>query len=1717
MCGCGGSDGFDVRRAAVMAVVALVLVGSVARGEPASYVWVEAEEPASANFEFDTGAGKAHLLSGRKWLLRFVSKEEVSEQLPEEGFLLSYDLEVPEDGEYEVWARVGLEWIRSSFEWRIGQGNWHRAGRDEQTTNVMELAEWNEVAWLYLGRAALKGGAADLRVRYREPNPGDDGRIVIALDCFVLTRGHFFPEGNLKPGQAYTGEADAAAAAHVFQFPEPAGPADRVRLKLSGLWQVARYDDSDMDKGTYVPVQSLPSPHEYPLRWMGIEVPGSLWDKDETVFAHRVLYRTRVDVPPAYEGRGFHLHFSGTNWIVSVFVNGELAGTHRGVWIPWDLDISDYVAPGEVNEIAVAVKGPYYAVDTKYYQPDRDLDYQRNRPRTRQSWVYYVAPIYPSTKGDGNGVDYGIVNPVTLVATGDAYTEDVFIKPSVRRKRLEADVTVLNTRDTERKFQVRCDAVYDRDDRVEKSFGPVDVTVRSESTAVVTVAGDWADPKLWWPAPDPHLYRLRTTVLEDGKPVDVQEELFGFREVTVRGPGIYINGVRRNFWNWVNVRGRTWDPQQWLRMFSEEGNRFTRFSRNRHTSAFLPTREERLEFYDRNGIAGRLCSMIDGMFINCVLGNRSRNPVTDEPLLYQNDPVWEGFKRHMDQLTRAYRNHPSVIFYQVENELVYITGMNIYGAYLDRIEELMNEVIEVARMNDPTRPYTVGGAGDLSGKLEINSPHYPAGSLDWYPENAYTLDKYATKISRWPWDRRKPWVVGESAFARELGYGSYVLGDEVFRSRHDANRGKAGYLRMLYGGYRWAGVAGFFPWDNLWNHEDAQKVFSDLCAIPRKQTHRLRAGEKNDLLFKIMNDTLSRERVTFEWTYEAGGSKIAGQAVTMRIEPGFGEQATLTIEAPETDARLDGTLSLNVTQPGAKDYVDVRSVPVLPRVRALDVKAPVTVLDRSGKLEAFLTATGTRFDGIEKLADAGPKTGLLLIGPDTLTPAEAFGQDILAFAARGGCVIVLEQEVPAGGGSLPAPLTTTTHQGGYAHPKALGTSVFRDLGKEDLIDWAAGHPTYKNVYRKPTQGARSLAECGEMLALSPLIEMPCGKGVIVLCQLCVGANLGVDAAADILLRNLVETYAGYQSARGVAAVYAPENRLLVDTVTGTGALSEAVRSLEAALDAGKYRVAVVHATERNMAALNGLGDGAAAFQDAGGWIMLNGLEPAGLAEFNRFLGTDHMIRPFRIERVTLEGSDHPLAATLGNRDLAMFSPRPLQHGRMWISGNVFSYVIDGFDAAPFAQMPGGPEDPYVYEPTFDDHDPYNYVNGMLNSDFWRYIRQIWIPEEGPEPITFRFRRPEIIKQVNIWNNANYWTIEDLDIIFDGDEANAVRVTLPDGGELTEVELAEPRRVERALTLQIRTWRERRLDRPDLRLVGVDNVQFVRAEMPPGAVSLDNVGGLVAFPRGAGGVILNQVKFMADEPNPANASAKVGILGVLLQNMGVGSRASSVAVPGVNVRYDTLDITDYCTQYMKSREGKSGWFGYRGRDLANVQVGERVLADVTYHLVDYATAPVPDCIVLGADDPVRDLPKQVEGIKVARKADVLFFLQAAHVRRPIRDDERARIGARRNPFSLPEVMKYVIHYADGGTAEIPVLLDKHVEHWEQETPGPLEGAAVALAFNVPGLEGRKGVLYGMKVSNPRPDVEIATIDIVLGRDSRRAIPVVLAITLGTILE
>ena len=1720
----------ETKRALLTAIAAVAL--STSASAAGHFAWVEGESPAQANFEWKaTNWPGDERFSGGRWL------HMDRKPLDDNGLRLVYEVALPAAGEYQVWLRMGYEWVRPKVSWRLDEGAWTTVGLGDpaelpaaereraaalevdfnrRSTNVKGLQPWVEVAWWHVGGVRAEPGKHRLELRFTRTHVPDPP---LALDAICLVAGDWTPEGRLRPGETYDAETDRQAAAQVYELPMPPPDAARSELTLTGLWQVARFDDPEMAAAPFEPVARLPEPGEYPLRWTAIPVPQPLSKHPEMGFAHRAIYRTRVRVPEAHRGRGFTLHFSGLNWIASVFVNGRLAGTHRTVLVPWDLDISPYVEPGRDNELAIAIKGPYYAMDTAGMVSWGSLDFLRNRPTTHIRNVQWLAPIYPTSKGGVHGHEWGLVGPVTLDSVGSAYVEDVFVKPSVARKRLDVEVTLRNTQDRERALEVRCQAVHARSGETERSFDPVQVTVPAGGSRTVTVSGAWENPKLWWPKRDPNLYRLRSTVSENGSSVDVHEQEFGFREVAIAGTGITINGIRRNVWNWVTVDGVGKGPDASDRMvanFHAQQNRFARLDET--TGWILPTREERLAFYDRAGIPGRLCTAIDGMFISYTLATQKDGKAV------LNQPVWDGFREHLVQTVRAYRNHPSIIMYQAENELVFINGQNRYGFAMDLIEEAMADAIEAARTVDPTRPFQVGGAGDLGGRLETLCTHYAPSvdTLDFYPENAYTLTTSAQSSRRWPWKRDKPYISGEDCFLDVEEYSAAVMGDETFRSGEDAERGKSKYLRMLYGGYRWAGVAGFHPWCVLYRYEDARKVFDDLYIVPRKQTARLFSGQTVTLAFRACNDTWSDEPLSVTWTYELEGKTVAEGRERLAVQPGHVGDFSVTLTAPRTDRRLEGILKLRSSQDGHAAYEDERQVPVLPAVDRIKVRGPVALLDRSGRVAPFLTQAGVAFETLDAPTAARDRTGLLIVGPDTLTPGEALGSDLLAFALRGGRVLVLEQDSPLAGGNLPIELFRSEHMGGYAHPQALGTDVFRDLGRDDLIDWAGDHPTFKQVYFKPTQGGRSLAQAGDKLQYSPLIEIPCGQGLMLLCQLRVGTKLAEDPAAAVLLRNLIAHCDRFEPAARAAAVYLPEKPELAERLAATGLRMQRVTELGAALNHDRFAVALVGASPATLQALAAQARQVAAFQAAGGWIMLTELEPAGLDAFNALVGADHLIRRFRMERVTLAQPDHPLMATLGHRDVYLKSSRQIGWGLMWVSWDTYGYVLDGPNIAPFAHVQGAPESLLEYTPTFNDKDPYNLVNGLFTIDNWRYSRQLWNPDPThPPPATeFTFERPEAIAEVRVWNNAIYSTIAELEVIFDDDAANPVRIEMPDSAAMAAAAI-DPPRVARSIKLQPRRMRLK----PDshaesgANLYGFDNVEFLRPADPRRGASLDSVGGLVAFPRRKGGFFLNQLKFAAADPNRANQDSKLNLTSVILQNMGVGARTGAVAVPGLNVRYEPLDITQSCNAYLAHHEGQGGWihtsFHSSFVDLSRLPRGEQRFAGVPYHVTDFDTAPVPSCVVayppaVHARDATK--PMAVTGIPIRRKADVLFFLHGAQPEPLHPWNEGPKVYD--DPSQAPEVGRYILHYTDGRQAVIPVQFGRHIERFHvkpatelvvrREITHELDGTPIlvpdagvawsAKAFPEKPDSREHIALYAMMARNPRPDVEIATLDV-----------------------
>jgi beta-galactosidase len=93
-------------------------------------------------------------------------------------------------------------------------------------------------------------------------------------------------------------------------------------------------------------------------------------------------------------------------------------------------------------------------------------------------------------------------------------------------------------------------------------------------------------------------------------------------------------------------------------------------------------------------------------------------------------------------------------------------------------------------------------------------------------------------------------------------------------------------------------------------------------------------------------------------------------------------------------------------------------------------------------------------------------------------------------------------------------------------------------------------------------------------------------------------------------------------------------------------------------------------------------------------------------------------------------------------------------------------------------------------------------------------------------------------------------------------------------------------------------------------------------------------------------------------------------------------------------------------------------------------------------------------MLGGNGVPGNLPQEITGIPVNTKADALFFLHTARIDRRLDDRERGE----KKRF---ELCRYVIRYADGQTAEVPVYSEIDVDHFRQKEPKALPGAQLAL--------------------------------------------------------
>lgn len=280
-------------------------------------------------------------------------------------------------------------------------------------------------------------------------------------------------------------EAARSARVPLPEYPRPQ-MTRRDWLNLNGEWDY-------MGGATCpVPTDSSHDPPVFPLKPEQIKVPfppesylSGIMRKQEI----NMWYRRTFAIPHAWRKKRMLLHLGAVACNSTVFVNGHLAGTHKGSWDSFEFDITDLLHSGQ-NEIIVGA------------QDSHDGRHSCGKDCVEQGDYTFTS---------------GIWQTVWLEPVPHSYIRDVQIAPDVSRSTVTVK-TVLSNKVDRIKITVSAGREI-----VNQVFGtdsePLDISVPT--------------PRLWSPD-DPFLYDMKVqTIDRNDKVVDEVNSYFGMRSVGI--------------------------------------------------------------------------------------------------------------------------------------------------------------------------------------------------------------------------------------------------------------------------------------------------------------------------------------------------------------------------------------------------------------------------------------------------------------------------------------------------------------------------------------------------------------------------------------------------------------------------------------------------------------------------------------------------------------------------------------------------------------------------------------------------------------------------------------------------------------------------------------------------------------------------------------------------------------------------------------------------------------------------------------------------------------------------------------------------------------------------------------------------------------------------------------------------------------------------------
>ena len=481
-----------------------------------------------------------------------------------------------------------------------------------------------------------------------------------------------------------------------------------VLLTTANLFAVGREvktfnNDWQFKKGPFSS-EVLLSNKQWNGKWEAVTLPHT-WNatdmqtKADNFYEGDAYYKKEFVCPESYKNKRIFLRFEGVGAVAEVYINGTLAGTHKGAYSAFAVEIGTLLKSGEKNEIVVKADNSA--------RPD-------------------VIPVNHSLFG----VYGGIYRPVSLIVTEtsnitvtDNASPGVYItQKNVSKKKADIKVKVKLDNATLQPVPVTLENTIYNQAGKKIAVQTQEIMLSTQGSQVYESNFKIKNPILWQGRKNPHLYKVVSRLYKADELYDEVIQPLGIRKFDiVAGDGFYLNGEKYPMYGVCR-------HQDWWGLGSA--------LENKHHAADIATIMDlgattvRFAHYQQSDYLYAKCDSVGLIiwaeipFVNRVTGKESENAMNQ-----------------MREMIRQSFNHPSIYVWGLHNE--------VYKPH-EYTAGLTQALHDLAKTEDPDRfTVSVNGYGHMEHPVNLNADIQGMNRyFGWYEKKIGDIKPWAEDLAK---------------------------------------------------------------------------------------------------------------------------------------------------------------------------------------------------------------------------------------------------------------------------------------------------------------------------------------------------------------------------------------------------------------------------------------------------------------------------------------------------------------------------------------------------------------------------------------------------------------------------------------------------------------------------------------------------------------------------------------------------------------------------------------------------------------------------------------------------------------------------------------------------------------------------------------------------------------------------------------------------------